>query len=364
MIKKAVLALILLALTSCKAKPNTQIPSKLLSTPDATTTLVAPSPVPSNESINSPIIASVISGKISKQIFGDWLMHWSSTPVRNFTFDKDGTIWIGWHGKAIYLHPEADTYTEFGFKEKYDIREFEFDKVGAVWVGVPIFQYLNSEWTLFEYHYTTPMNVAADNTIWATSTDYRRSDCVVHFDKEEWTQFCPEADDVRILDLETDNENTLWISLRDESFFNEGVWKLKGKNWESIDELEGTNMSSAFQISLAPNGTIWFVSSKHTESGENGQIRTFDGNNWLLNIENTEMVSQIKIAPDNTLWGYGGNNLENYLLKLNNYKWEKVLFENDLESIFGEPVDIYSFGFDPSSNLCLGTSIGLICKTK
>jgi len=206
------------------------------------------------------------------------------------------------------------------------------------------------------------MILSADNTIWVTSTDFRRSDCIVHFDRKVWTQFCPKIDDVKILDLEIDNENNLWVSLRDESFFNEGVWKFKGTNWEQMDELKGVNLSSPFQISQTSDGILWFVSPKHTESGENGQIKTFDGKNWLINIENTEMVSVTRIAPDNTLWGLASDSRQNYLLRFNKDKWEKVLFENDLESIFGEPVDIYTFGFDPSSKLCLGTSLGLICK--
>lgn len=312
---------------------------------------------------STPLAVSVETGYSNYQEIDGWIQYWNSTPVEEFSFsNKEGIIWMGWRGKVVELFSESAKYNEYTFEQPYHIYGIAFDSSGNLWLGGPIIHYFGGEWTLYDSQYTLPMSISND-TIWTTSSDINRSDCVVRYEEEIWKEFCPDFSNAIILDLEIDEKSNLWISFRDESFFNQGVWELNDKGWNSIKELEGTNMSSPFQIAQSHDGKLWFVSAKHNESLVNGEIRVFDGVNWILSIENTEMVSKIEFSPDNLLWGLASDNRENYLIRFEDNKWEKVLSENDLAKVFGESVDIYSFGFNQVGKLCVGTSLGLVCST-
>lgn len=336
--------------------------AKTIVTPISDDYVITPSKL-NNETSN--VVYTIKNGGVTEQKNGNWILYWDKTPVRTFIFDNEGTIWIGWRGKIIHLLPLSSSFIEFDFNKVYDISEIALDNSGAVWIGSPIFRYSEDRWESFDSTYSLPLSISPNKTVWATSDDYRVSDCIIHYTQEVWKHYCPITSSTRttVLDLVEDSNNNLWVSLRDDNFSNMGVWVLNKETWKSVEELNNVHISP-YQIANVPDGSLWFVSSKNINSMLNGYVKKYDGEKWLINFENTEIIFDIQIAPDGTLWAFATDETDNYILEFKEDGWKKVLIEKDLYDVFGMSVDIYSFDFDPSGKLCLATNLGLLCKIK
>lgn len=360
---------VIICLTACGKNLETPTPFTSIITPEShlatsTTELTA-----------TPVDIETKTGVFSARTAGDWVLYWEADlSISSFNFDQYDSVWIGDDGgvrrKLIHLDLNSGSYTEYMLEQAYDITTIRVDKTGVLWIGNPVYRFEEGKWTFFDIYHLYPQ-LAPDNSIWVNSLNYPFSDCPTRYDQSKWTQFCPpyKNKETVMRQFFVDNLGNVWVST-EKDYYSQGVWKLNGVDWQLVDELGGDN-EFPYTMAQGPTGDLWFVSSRtQLSQKENGRIKQFDGKEWLLDIKNPADITGmamgygIQVDGNNSPWTYGSDGTDEYILKLNNNQWEKMVSGDELDNIWGTFVEIYSFGFNPSGNLCLGTNLGLMCKTE
>lgn len=357
-------------LTSCENVLKTSTPLVPITTPEnhlATSSI---------ELTAIPVDIEPKKGVFHAQTAKDWTLYWDAGQdiVSSFTFGQNNSVWLGDDGgvvkRLIHLDLDSGSYTEYGLDQAYDITTIRIDKTEGVWIGNPSYRLTEGKWTFFGANSLYPQ-ISPDNSVWAKYINSPFPDCPARYDQDKWTEFCPPYKDneVRMYHFLIDRSGSIWVSTIEDNY-SQGVWKLSDVDWQIVEEL-GDDKELPYIMAQGPTGDLWFVSSKTSLSQkENGRIKQFDGKKWLVDIENpadtTGMTigNNVQVDENNVPWIYAIDNKDEYILKLNNNQWDKMVSGNELQNIWGTSVEIYSFGFNPSGNLCLGTNLGFMCKTK
>lgn len=313
------------------------------------------------------------AGVFQKRNAGDWVLYWGKDDISSFTFDQNNTIWIGSNGSfprsLTHLDMYTGSYTDYVLDHVVDITTIEIDKNEVLWVGSPTYRFKEGKWLFFGIYNWTPQ-ISPDNSNWVLSLNPLPA-CPARYAQDIWMRFCPPFMDNTVLAYPylIDNMGNIWLSTR-KDYYNQGVWKLGSAGWELVKEL-ASDKDFPYFMAQGPTGDLWFVSSRLSLSQkEIGRIKHFDGKNWLLDIENPadlmgmSMGGSKRVDKNNIPWILGRDNTDEYILRLNNNQWEKMVSGSELGHIWGGNLQMFSFGFSPSGNLCLGTSLGFMCRTK
>ncbi len=345
---KRVSLIILVVLASCQSRTPTLPVSANTPVPDRAT------------SIGSPSVTEIPPLKLQIVTRGDWTLYEtpSNLVVYSFAFDPNGSLWIGLTGKVIKWIPNTMSYIEFNFADNFEGNNLFVDNLADVWTGgmySNIQQYHDNQWR--EHNFGSPMLLSSDGTIWASGFNTETGACVYHYDFSAWTQYCPPTNsDSRIFDLAIGPDDLLWVSLStSDKSASKGVWRLNESRWEKVNELS-TSTWPIYYLAKTLDSAIWAVGSKNLSTNENGSVKKFDGKNWSV-YENSEYVFGIK-ASDNLLWARGID----YLLRFDKDNWQKIYIDDELNKLFGGPINIQVIGFSPSGTLCVGTTKGVICQ--
>lgn len=325
------------------------------------------------------------TGVFKAQTAGDWILYWknenvATTVITAFTFDQKGSVWIGSDNtprRVVYLDLNSGSYTDYVLDQVFSITNIEIGENGELWVGSSTYRFKDGKWTYFGIYSLFPQ-ISPDHSIWAhslNSLDTNLTACPARYDQDKWTRFCPPFGDdtIRMGHFRIDDVGNIWVFTHSKDLYNQGVWELSSAGWQSVKEL-GNDKEPLYTMAQGPARDLWFISSKHNTSQEIGRIKRFDGKEWLLDIENPAdtsdmFVYDIHVDKNNMLWAQGiytTDKTGDYIFRLNdNNQWEEVVSAPELAGLWGlHFLQIYTFEFSPSGNLCLATSIGFMCKTK
>jgi hypothetical protein len=369
--KKTFLSIIIITcLTACEKSLPASTPLTSIITPEshlATSTI---------ESTATTVEVETKMGVFHALTVKGWVLYWDAKYdlVSSFAFGQNDSVWIGENGgvirKLINLNLSSGSYTEYVLEQAYDITTIKIDKQGTLWIGNPVYRFEDESWTFLGSNYLYPQ-ISPDNSIWGIFLNNSLPDCPARYDHNKWTLFCPPYKDNKTLIRQffVDNMGNMWLSTEKDDY-GQGVWMLNSTVWQLMDEVD-SDKKLPYVMAQGPTGNLWFVSSRtKLWQKENGRIKQFDEKKWILDIENpADLVGMVlgnefQVDRNNVLWTYGRDDTDEYILRLNNNQWEKFLSGDELNIIWGTSVDIYSFGFNPSGNLCLGTNLGFMCKTK
>lgn len=278
----------------------------------------------------------------------------------NFSFDQNGSLWIGLTNKILVWKPNISSYTEFSFDSNFEGRDLLVSNSGDVWVGSSnsyLQQHHNDKW--YEHNYGSPFITTETGIIWASGYKVKTGACIYRYELATWSEFCPPIDgNSRVFDIAVGPDNLLWVSFSTSDYAsNRGVWRFNGENWELVNELSSSNWPVYHLASNPDINILWAVGSSNLSSNETGFVKKYDGENWST-VVNSEPIFDVKISPDNLLWARSLG----YLLRFDNSSWTKVDPIVQLNRIFEKEFNLYSFGFNPSGMLCVGTDKGVACE--
>jgi streptogramin lyase len=322
------------------------------------------------------------TGIFQTRTAGDWILYridndFLITYITAFTFDQNGSVWLGNDDvpkHLIHLDLNSGSYTDYALDRAYDITNIVIAENGEIWVGSSTYRFKDGKWTYFGEYVLEP-RISPDHSIWVyslNSLDTNLTACPARYDQDKWTRFCPPfKDDTALMShFSIDNTGNIWLSTRNEDDFNQGVWKLSSAGWQLVEELSN-DKERPYIMAQGNTGDMWFFSSIYRYE-DTSRIKKIDGTDWLLDIENPDVLTHgFQVDKNNMLWAEGScpdptEKMDDCILRLNNNnQWEKVVSLSELVRLWGpDLLQIYTFGFSPSGNLCLGTSIGFMCKTK
>jgi len=178
----------------------------------------------------------------------------------------------------------------------------------SVWAATTkgLWNFKNGKWTQYlpqlSGYVIKNTILSPDGSIWTS-----HSNTIYHFDDNQWSEVTL---DHKVWSLAISQDGDLWASLYEgsEAILSRGVWRFDGNTWIPVPEL--SDEKNLYIITTSPSGTIWFISNRNVNYDHPGNIKIFDGNNFILlyDVERAS-IHDILTTPNGFLWLTAYSNL-------------------------------------------------------
>lgn len=226
--------------------------------------------------------------------------------------DNEGNLWLGPYLSQCITKTDGNNWTHFnpyalGASEN-SVNTVFTDQQGRIWFGMDNSELLihdQGQWTLldtcatiFPGHWIRTIAESPGGDIWLAFTPLPSSSQlfagVARYAGGQWTFWTStEVPNLNgfILALESNDDGVLWASV-----FGKGLLRFDGSTWALFDTSNsGLPSNDIFDITTAPDGTLWLATS--------AGLVSYDGQQWTVtNTANSDLPSDRlrKLAFDHT----------------------------------------------------------------
>ena len=206
-------------------------------------------------------------------------------------------------------------------------------------------------------------------SIWAETWDRFNRICLTKYDEGEWEDHCLDSDfgvDLAQILAFGYRPHELWVNLYDNGgegpSINLGIWKFDGQSWERILGLD--DESTFYAILGTPQGSFWLVNSADTAPERPGNIKRYDGQSLVVDVEHNERIGQLVLGPGNTLWAIPSYSETMDVMQFDGTHWQTTSLRTELLDLIPDwkLVELLSLAVNQEGHMCLGTDIGVFCQ--
>lgn len=242
---------------------------------------------------------------------------WKSVDTSIARVDSSGTIYGVAQGKTSIIGMTDDgeyydtcivnviRFTTYNFMPSAEGKAMCIDTSGIFYCGTlsDILKYDGMDLVSFIKQETSNsveyMKFDSENNLWAYS-----GYSLLKFDGNNWITFDTLNNSLlsyyRINDLAVDQNNRIWLGLKDDQDNGAGVLSFDGSNWKIYSKSDGLAHNYVYNIVADKNNNIWVA----TKNG----VSKYDGINWHSYLSNLEIddkeniVFSIGVDYKNNIW--------------------------------------------------------------